>query len=98
MSRVIPDEVAAEVVTAYQAGEKVSSIVSRTGVPHATVYWCLERAGVTPSRLKRRSNMRMNEVQAADLFDAIAEQEEMIAALEEEIRTLREQLRGQRQA
>jgi transposase-like protein len=90
--KFISDEQAAEVVAGYLAGEKVSSLAERLGLPLSTVYWILDRQGVSPNRAKKR--MRLATQDAAPLFRALAEQEDLIVALEQEILELREQLRG----
>lgn len=88
----ISTEMEQAVCEAYAAGEKVSSISERLGVPHATVYWLLNRHGVTPSRQKRGVRLAASAEEVSGYLDTILEQEELIEALEAEIQDLRKRL------
>jgi transposase len=82
-------ELVAEVVAAYNAGDKIETIERTFGLPRATIYYLLAQADVTPKRQKQRHRMAMNGQQVARLLAAIQEQEATISALEAENHQLR---------
>ncbi len=90
----LSEEIAQTIVEAYERGEKLSAISARLGVPQSTIYWHLEREGITPNRLKRRSRFGVEPELIDNMYAVVKEQEETIAALEAEIVSLRNMLNG----
>jgi len=90
--RLIDNDKADAVVAAYQSGEKLSKIEHNFGVARATIYWLLERRGITDQRVKRNVRLQVDSVTAAHLYDLISSQEEEIERLEAEVDDLRRQI------
>lgn len=86
--RLVTDEVAAAVVAAYQRGDKIRTIEADHGIARATVYWILERAAVTPDRVKRGRRLVGDDQQLAQLYDLIQAQDERIQRLEAQVEDL----------
>lgn len=70
------------IVAAYQRGDKVASIQKAFNVPRATIYWALEKAEVTPDRVKRGVRLSADHQQVAQLYELIEAQAARIAELE----------------
>jgi transposase-like protein len=90
--RLIDNDKADAVVAAYQSGEKLSKIERDFEVARATIYWLLERRGITDQRVKRNVRLQVDSVTAAHLYDLISSQEEEIERLEAEVEDLRRQI------
>lgn len=90
--RLIDNDKADAVVAAYQSGEKLSKIERDFDVARATIYWLLERRGITDQRVKRNVRLQVDSVTAAHLYDLISSQEEEIERLEAEVDDLRRQI------
>ena len=84
--QLIDDETAAAIVRAYQQGVKIQDIQERHGVARATIYYVLEKAEVTPNRVKRGRRLVGDDQQLAQLYDLVNAQHERILALEERLR------------
>lgn len=93
----LSEDIAQQIVEAYKNGEKLSAISDRLGVPQSTIYWHLEREGITPNRLKRRSRYGSDPGLIDNMYAVVKEQEDLIAAQEEEIAALRDELKKARQ-
>lgn len=87
--RFFDDDLRRDVVQAYEAGEKLTTIEKRFGVARATIYWFLEQAGKTPARFQRKIALSADKTTVAELYDVILEQETYIKSLEEELAALR---------
>jgi len=90
--RLIDNDKADAVVDAYQSGEKLSKIERDFDVARATIYWLLERRGITDQRVKRNVRLQVDSATAAHLYDLISSQEEEIERLEAEVEDLRLQV------
>ena len=90
--RLIDNDKADAVVAAYQSGEKLAKIERDFDVARATIYWLLERRGITDQRVKRNVRLQVDSVTAAHLYDLIASQEAEIEQLEAEVEDLRKQV------
>jgi transposase-like protein len=90
--RLIDNDKADAVVAAYQSGEKLAKIERDFDVARATIYWLLERRGITDERVKRNVRLQVDSVTAAHLYDLISSQEEEIERLEAEVEDLRKQI------
>lgn len=85
---LVTDEVRAAVVDAYQRGDKIQAIEERHGIARATIYWILEKAEVTPNRVKRGRRLVGDSQQLAQLYDLVTAQNERILELEGRLRQL----------
>lgn len=90
--KLISDEIAAQVITAYKEGMKITEICKSFEMPQSTVYWLLERHGQSARRSNRNVHLSADETTVAHLYDLILEQEEYIQELEKEVKTLRNKL------
>lgn len=90
--RLIDNAKADAIIAAYQSGEKLSKIERDFDVARATIYWLLERRGITDQRVKRNVRLQVDSVTAAHLYDLISSQEEEIERLEVEVADLRQQI------
>jgi transposase-like protein len=87
-NRIVTDEVAAQIIEAYQRGDKVRDIEQRHGIARATLYWVLDRAEVTPDRAKKSIRQSGDLATMSHLYRIIESQEVYITELEEQIRKL----------
>jgi hypothetical protein len=84
------DELTAEqreqiVLDGYAAGKKLAEIEREAGVPRSTLYWILDRHGVSPKRAKRRTRI-IDDGKASTLLELIRHQDALIAEAEEALR------------
>ena len=84
--KIVDDAVQAAVVKDYQAGVKLRDIIERHGVSRSAVYWILERASVTPDRVKRGVRLTGDSQEVAQLYELIQAQHARILELEAELR------------
>ena len=78
--RLVEEEKAQEIVADYQNGVKLTKIEEKHGVPRATIYWLLERSGITADRrVKRNVRYQVDSVTATVYLDKIAELEDYIS-------------------
>lgn len=94
--RLVSDEVAEEAVLRYKRGDRVNTIASDLGLPRSTLYWVLDKQGVTPSRVQKKTRLAADGETMEALYALILEQEEYIASLEEEVASLRTRLKDMR--
>ena len=81
--RLVEEEKAQEIVADYQKGVKLTKIEEKHGVPRATIYWLLERSGITADlRVKRNVRYQVDSVTATVYLDKIAELEDYISNFE----------------
>ena len=95
--RLIDNDKADAVVAAYQSGEKLAKIERDFAVARATIYWLLERRGITDQRVKRNVRLQVDSVTAAHLYDLIASQEAEIEQLESQVADLQTQIEALRE-
>ena len=79
--RDITPEVEDRVVEMYRSAAKTSEITAETGVPRPTIYWILQKRGITPSRAKRAPV----EVNTDHLLQRLDAQAREIGRLEAEV-------------
>jgi glutaredoxin 2 len=84
MSAPLGEEQVAAIVEAYKRGDKIKSIVETFGVPRSTVYWILEREGVSTNR-RTDTFMGRDDKTIAALYALLRRQQEYIARLEAEL-------------
>lgn len=81
--RLVEEAKAQEIVSDYQKGVKLTKIEEKHGVPRATIYWLLERSGITADlRVKRNVRYQVDSVTATVYLDKIAELEDYISNFE----------------
>jgi hypothetical protein len=81
--RLVEEEKAQAIVADYQKGDKLTKIEEKHGVPRATIYWLLERSGITADlRVKRNVRYQVDSVTATVYLDKIAELEDYISNFE----------------
>jgi DNA invertase Pin-like site-specific DNA recombinase len=68
----------ARVVAMYEAGDKLIDITKATGLPRATIYWVLQRAGVQPGRVRKPA---ANAVTVIEVLDRLRETERYVGRL-----------------
>lgn len=73
------------VVEAYQRGDKLRDICETLGVPRSTVYYILEKHGVSASRVQRGRRLGGGDQELAQLYDLIDAQQKVIEQLRDEI-------------
>lgn len=83
MYRDIPETVRRQVITMYQAGDKVKDITEATGLARPNIYWVLRAEGLTPNRQKR------DNVTTQNLLDALRDAHQEIGRLQAENDMLR---------
>jgi transposase len=86
--KLVTDEVRERVIAAYRGGDKIQSIQDRFDVSRSTIYWILEKAGVSPDRVQRGRRLVGDDQQLAQLYELIESQDERIRSLEELVREL----------
>ena len=81
--RLVEEEKAQEIVADYQKGVKLTKIEEKHCVPRATIYWLLERSGITADlRVQRNVRYQVDSVTATFYLDKIAELEDYISNFE----------------
>ena len=80
---LIDDTTARAIVAAYQRGDKVQDIQQQFGIARATIYYVLEKAEVTPNRVKRGIRLTGDSQQLAQLYDLVNAQNARILQLED---------------
>ena len=81
--RLVEEFKAQAIVSDYQKGVKLTKIEETHGIPRATIYWLLERSGITADlRVKRNVRYQVDSVTATVYLDKIAELEDYISNLE----------------
>jgi hypothetical protein len=74
-----------KVVELYRSGTKTSDITAATGVNRPTIYWILQKRGITPTRTKRPSGEGPNLEQ---LIEQLKASERENGRLEAEVQRL----------
>jgi hypothetical protein len=74
-----------QVVKMYKAGERLSDITDKTGVPRPTVYWILQKRGIRPSRTKPMGE----EITTSEVLEQLAAANREIGKLQAEIERLK---------
>ena len=85
MRHLVTPEQQAEIVAAYQSGDKIHDIEARFGVARATIYWILENSKITPNRIQRGRRLVGDDQALAQLYDLIKAQDERIQELEAQL-------------
>ena len=81
--RLVEEHKAKSIVMDYQKGVKLTKIEETHGIPRATIYWLLERSGITADlRVKRNVRYQVDSVTATAYLDKIAELEDYISNFE----------------
>jgi transposase-like protein len=76
------------VIEAYQRGDKLRDICDTLGVPRSTVYYILEKHGVSASRVQRGRRLGGGDQELAQLYDLIDAQQKVIVQLRGEVARL----------
>lgn len=76
------------IVDAYQRGDKLRDICDTLGVPRSTIYYILEKHGVSASRVQRGRRLGGGDQELAQLYDLIDAQQKVIDQLRKEIALL----------
>lgn len=84
--RLVTEDVEEAVVEAYGRGDKLLDIEQRHGIARATVYWILEKHGVSPSRIKPSARSAGTKSEMAHLYAIIEAQDTYIKQLEQMLR------------
>lgn len=85
MTGLLDDDKERQVVEAYQRGDKLRDIVETLDIPRSTIYYVLEKHGVTASRIQRGRRLGGGDVELAQLYDLIDAQQKVIEQLRKEI-------------
>ena len=83
--KLLDDDKERAVVEAYQRGDKLRDICEALGVPRSTVYYLLEKHGVSASRVQRGRRLGGGDQELAQLYDLIDAQQNLIKQLREEV-------------
>ena len=94
MREPLDPKVQKKIVAAYERGDKIKDIQESLGVPRATIYYVLEKHGVTSNRIKRRSRLTGGDVELAQLYELIDSQNKVIEQQREVIAELQQQLKN----
>lgn len=86
--KLLDDDREQAVVEAYQRGDKLRDICETLGVPRSTVYYILEKHGVSASRVQRGRRLGGGDQELAQLYDLIDAQQKVIEQLRKEIALL----------
>ena len=89
MKETISEKVQKQIADAYRRGDKLRDISEAFGVPRATVYYCLEKQGVTSDRVKRGSRLTGGDQELAQLYELIEAQQKVIEQQAAEIKRLK---------
>ena len=87
--KLVDDERERLVIEAYQRGDKLRDITTKLGVPRSTVYYILEKHGVTASRVQRGRRLGGGDQELAQLYDLIDAQQRVIEQLRAEMARLK---------
>ena len=87
--RRIDSKLRKQVVAAYIKGIKIREIEEQFDLQRGTIYWILEREGVTPTRARPAARMTGGDEQLAQLYAIITAQDQRIRELEELIEQAR---------
>lgn len=93
MREPLDPKVQKKIVAAYERGDKIKDIQESLDVPRATIYYVLEKHGVTSNRIKRRSRLTGGDVELAQLYELIDSQNKVIEQQREVIAELQQQLK-----
>lgn len=94
MKEPLDEKVQKKIVAAYERGDKIKDIQESLNVPRATIYYVLEKHGVTSNRIKRRSRLTGGDVELAQLYELIDSQNKVIEQQKEVITELQRQLKN----
>lgn len=86
--KLIDDKREKAIVEAYLRGDKLRDICDTLGVPRSTIYYILEKHGVSASRVQRGRRLGGGDQELAQLYDLIDAQQKVIEQLREEITQL----------
>ena len=87
-SKLLDDDKEQAVIEAYQRGDKLRDICDTLGVPRSTVYYILEKHGVSASRVQRGRRLGGGDQELAQLYDLIDAQQRVIEQLRGEVARL----------
>lgn len=87
--KLLDDDKQQAIIDAYQRGDKLRDICDKLDVPRSTVYYVLEKHGVTADRVQRGRRLGGGDVELAQLYDLIDAQQKVIEQLREEVKRLR---------
>lgn len=86
--KLVDDERAEAIIAAYQRGDKLRDIVETFDIPRSTVYYLLEKRGVTANRVQRGRRLGGGDQELAQLYDLIDAQQRVIEQLRAEVARL----------
>lgn len=89
--RLLDDDREKAVIEAYQRGDKLRDICETLDVPRSTVYYILEKHGVSASRVQRGRRLGGGDQELAQLYDLIDAQQKVIEQLREEVRRIKKE-------
>lgn len=81
-AKTVSDSTAEQIISLYQAGERLIEITRQTGVPRATIYWVLRRNGIHPNRATKPSSESMS---VHEVLDRLMASEREVATLQERL-------------
>lgn len=89
--KLLDDDREKAVIEAYQRGDKLRDICETLGVPRSTVYYILEKHGVSASRVQRGRRLGGGDQELAQLYDLIDAQQKVIEQLREEVQRIKKE-------
>lgn len=89
--RLLDDDREKAVIEAYQRGDKLRDICETLDVPRSTVYYILEKHGVSASRVQRGRRLGGGDQELAQLYDLIDAQQKVIEQLREEVQRIKKE-------
>ena len=89
--RLLDDDKEKAVIEAYQRGDKLRDICETLDVPRSTVYYILEKHGVSASRVQRGRRLGGGDQELAQLYDLIDAQQKVIEQLREEVQRIKKE-------
>lgn len=87
--KLVDDQREQQVIEAYQRGDKLRDITTALDVPRSTVYYILEKHGVTSNRVQRGRRLGGGDQELAQLYDLIDAQQRVIEQLRDEVARLK---------
>jgi transposase-like protein len=89
--KLLNDDKERAIVEAYQRGDKLRDICEALDVPRSTVYYLLEKHGVSASRVQRGRRLGGGDQELAQLYDLIDAQQNLIKQLREEVQRVKKE-------
>lgn len=98
MKEPLDDKTQKKIVVAYERGDKIKDIQESVGVPRATIYYVLEKHGVTSNRIKRRARLTGGDIELAQLYELIDSQNKVIEQQRDLIADIQRKLKAVQQS